>query len=215
MVGGYIRNVDVLDDFVIVSTVVQGALRSNDNGRTWESINNGLPSPSLYGMKVIGKAIFTSTKNPARVFVSTDYGDNWNEISDGLPTGFEVTAFSVLNGELFVSLFGDGLWHRPLSEVVGIEGQGNQAALGFSLAQNYPNPFTGHSSVRFTMQARENVKLEVFDMFGRRVKTLVDELKEPGEHQVSFDGSGLPAGMYVYSLQAGAVHLERQMCLMK
>jgi hypothetical protein len=72
----------------------------------------------------------------------------------------------------------------------------------FSLGQNYPNPFNPVTTIRYSLPSMSPVVLEVFDMLGRRVETLVREIQPTGEHTVQWNASGNPSGMYVYRLIA-------------
>jgi hypothetical protein len=71
----------------------------------------------------------------------------------------------------------------------------------FSLDQNYPNPFRGETIVRFTLPERANVKLMVFDMHGRMVKTLVSGSREKGTHAITVNSTTLTSGLYYYKLE--------------
>lgn len=71
----------------------------------------------------------------------------------------------------------------------------------FSLSQNYPNPFNPSTVIQFSLPVRGQVRLEVFDVSGRRVSTLVDESLEPGHHQRTFLPSPtLASGVYFYRI---------------
>jgi beta-glucanase (GH16 family) len=84
----------------------------------------------------------------------------------------------------------------------------------YSLEQNFPNPFGQHTRILFTMAEAGQVTLEVFDALGRRVETLVDEVKEVGRHQVELDGSKFPPGLYSYRLITGSFSGIKQMVLL-
>lgn len=84
-----------------------------------------------------------------------------------------------------------------------------------TLHQNYPNPFNPETTVRFELPAHGQVRLEVFDILGRRVAVLVDSELSPGNHQIRFDASGLSSGIYLYRLNAGGSILTRKMTLIK
>jgi hypothetical protein len=84
-----------------------------------------------------------------------------------------------------------------------------------SLHQNYPNPFNPATTVSFDLPAREQVRLEVFDILGRRVAVLVDSEMSPGSHQVRFDASRLSSGVYLYRLSTASAVLTRKMTLIK
>ena len=84
-----------------------------------------------------------------------------------------------------------------------------------SLKQNYPNPFNPTTDIQFSIPERMNVKLEVFDMIGRRVALLVDETRSSGNHQVTFDASNLASGAYLYRLQTETVTISKSLMLIK
>lgn len=90
----------------------------------------------------------------------------------------------------------------------------------FALGQNYPNPFNSGTVISYALSEATHVRLEVFDVLGRRVSTLVDQIQPIGQHQVVWDGhleSGEPAasGMYFYRLRAGAFTESKKMILVK
>src|SRR5690554_103258 len=84
-----------------------------------------------------------------------------------------------------------------------------------SLNQNYPNPFNPSTNIRFELPARSEVRLEVFDMLGRKVETIFSGPKAAGAHLISFDASGLASGVYIYRLTTGNHVLSKKMLLMK
>ncbi|MCX6133185.1 MAG: endo-1,4-beta-xylanase [Ignavibacteriales bacterium] len=92
----------------------------------------------------------------------------------------------------------------------------------YSLSQNYPNPFNPKTAIGYQLLAISFVKLEVFDVLGRGICTLVNEARSAGSHTVDWDGSTLPSGVYYYRLQARPVNGQepvfiesRKMTLMK
>jgi alpha-tubulin suppressor-like RCC1 family protein len=85
-----------------------------------------------------------------------------------------------------------------------------------ALSQNYPNPFNPTTTIAYALPETAPVRLDVFDMLGRRVATLVNtEAHAPGSHAVSFDASRLTSGVYVYRLQAGSTTITRKFTLIK
>jgi hypothetical protein len=89
------------------------------------------------------------------------------------------------------------------------------APVEFGLEQNYPNPFNGISNFAFRIPEAAVVRLQVFDLLGREVVTLVNEGMTPGAYVVRYDATGLASGMYIYRLTAGGMALTRKMLLMK
>lgn len=84
-----------------------------------------------------------------------------------------------------------------------------------SLQQNYPNPFNPSTQIRFDLPQSVDVRLQVFDLLGRNVATLVDGPMTAGEHQVTFDASDLTSGLYLYTITAGSQRISRTMTLIK
>lgn len=84
-----------------------------------------------------------------------------------------------------------------------------------SLQQNYPNPFNPTTNIRFELAENSEVQLEVFDMTGRKVATLVNGRQSAGEQTVQFDASGFASGVYLYKLTTPSQTITRQMVLIK
>ena len=86
----------------------------------------------------------------------------------------------------------------------------------FGLNQNYPNPFNPSTVIRFALPKEGDVKLEVFNLLGDRIATLVDERMPTGFHTVRFDAtSGIASGVYFYRLTAGGTVFTKRMMLIK
>ncbi|MCB0291580.1 MAG: T9SS type A sorting domain-containing protein [Calditrichaeota bacterium] len=90
----------------------------------------------------------------------------------------------------------------------------------FELYQNYPNPFNPATQIRFSLAHRVKVKLEIFNLLGQRVKTLVNAEMAPGQHRLRWDGrndAGLrvSSGVYFYRLKAGDYVKSRKMILIR
>jgi hypothetical protein len=83
------------------------------------------------------------------------------------------------------------------------------------LHQNYPNPFNPVTVIEYQLPVSSDVTLEVFDLTGRRVAVLVDELRPAGQNRISFNASGLSSGVYLYRLSAGELIRTRKMILVK
>ncbi len=90
----------------------------------------------------------------------------------------------------------------------------------FALGQNYPNPFNPTTYIEFALPRASDVRLDIYDITGRLVRTLVDQPMAAGDHRVEFDGrssSGvqIATGVYFYRIQAGDYKATRKMLLMK
>ena len=83
------------------------------------------------------------------------------------------------------------------------------------LAQNFPNPFNPTATINFGVPQQAKVTLEVFDVLGRKVRTLVNETKAAGRYSVRFDAQQLSSGLYFYRLVSGQKMIVKQMTLIK
>ena len=81
--------------------------------------------------------------------------------------------------------------------------------------QNYPNPFNPSTTIRYGLPSRGPVMLTIFTSLGQQVAVLQDGEKDAGFHEVSFDGSNLPSGVYFYRMQAGAYTETKRLLLLK
>jgi len=85
----------------------------------------------------------------------------------------------------------------------------------YDLAQNFPNPFNSETSFNFTLPANDHVTLQVFDLLGRNVATVVDRNMEAGVHNVSWSAEGLATGVYVYKLTATGYSDTKKLLFLK
>ncbi len=106
---------------------------------------------------------------------------------------------------------------KPTGSIAVVSGPGTRVAApsAFGLDQNYPNPFNPMTDIRYQITEVREVSLTIYDVLGRRVATLVDGVKQPGEYTVRWDASGYPSGVYFYRLTAGAFSSTKKLVIMK
>ncbi|HID38161.1 MAG TPA: T9SS type A sorting domain-containing protein, partial [Calditrichaeota bacterium] len=85
----------------------------------------------------------------------------------------------------------------------------------FALLQNFPNPFNPRTTIVFGLPKASSVKIEVFNIVGQKIATLVDGFISAGYHNVQFDASVYASGIYLYRIQAGKFQQIKRMLLMK
>jgi len=87
--------------------------------------------------------------------------------------------------------------------------------MNFALLQNYPNPFNPTTTISYQVPYSNKVNLKVYDVLGGELYILVNEVKPSGIHEVTFDASGLPSGLYLYRMIANDQSFTKKMMLAK
>jgi len=93
-------------------------------------------------------------------------------------------------------------WYRNLTISSSIREKPPVLAATFQLYQNYPNPFNGATTINFTLATSQHVTIEVFDILGRKIATLLDEEQPAGKHTQVFNAAGLQSGVYLCKMKA-------------
>jgi hypothetical protein len=157
--------------------------------------------------------VFAGTKGSG-VFVTGDNGAIWTSANPGLPSK-DILSLVVSGSFLYAGTRGTGVWRRPLSEMVtSVKELSTGVPTQFSLSQNYPNPFNPKTSFQLRVASFELVTIEVLDVMGRKVATLLRGVRAPGIYTVSWDAKGLPSGVYFCRMQAGQFSTVRKAILL-
>jgi hypothetical protein len=85
----------------------------------------------------------------------------------------------------------------------------------YGISQNYPNPFNPATTINYQLPSNSMVTIKVYDILGNEIKTLVNEYKQAGRYNVSFDASKLSSGVYIYRITAGDYSSAKKMTLVK
>ena len=140
-------------------------------------------------------------------------------LSSGQPAaGVQVRLFDLTDLRRFVGTTTDETGHFALSLQAFSTDRGTALPTGFALGQNYPNPFNPSTIIPYQIPASTHVRLEVFNMLGQRLATLVDTERSAGAHTAQWDGTDVAgravgAGVYIYRLSGGGVTVSRRMVL--
>ncbi|TKJ42215.1 hypothetical protein CEE37_00635 [candidate division LCP-89 bacterium B3_LCP] len=172
-------------------------------------------------------------------YLSGFYEDTWvynvsenawsldsNSVTPGLRARHRMCETDV-GGSSYIVMFGGWLdgnndnqtWTFGGGDYLGIQEPVADIVSPFrsQLSQNFPNPFNPITTINFDLPVASLVKLDVFDINGRNVGAFRETPKSytPGTHQITFDGTGLPSGIYIYRLTAGDFTGIEKMVLMK
>ncbi|MBO6523498.1 MAG: T9SS type A sorting domain-containing protein [Balneolaceae bacterium] len=172
-----------------------------------------------------------SSENLVYTFELSDQSDFSNKLDSASVTGDTTytTSAALFTGAYFwrvsatnsleLTSWGSGSDANPFAftivEMVSNE-QDEELPLRFSLEQNYPNPFNPGTNIEFSLASSSSVTLEVFNILGTKVATLIDGAQmNAGSHYSRFDASALASGIYLYRLEAGSFIQTRKMMLIK
>ena len=113
--------------------------------------------------------------------------------------------------------YGKSLWSQTFKFLtdnqVGVDD--DLALFNYKLEQNFPNPFNPTTAIKFSIPKTQNVSLKIYDVLGREIRSLLNEVMSLGEHTVNFNAEGLPSGIYIYVLRTESKVLTNKMMLLK
>ncbi len=99
--------------------------------------------------------------------------------------------------------------------LVGINEDIEQAPQNYKLEQNYPNPFNPTTTINYFLKENGFVQLQIYDVLGKEIATLVNEEKKQGSYSVKFNGNNLPSGVYFYTFRVNNFVQSRKMILLR
>jgi hypothetical protein len=186
---------------------------------------------AVVGNEVVVGGFFNSAGGVSanRVARFNTQTNTWSSLGTGSSNGVSgdgifvsVTALAVVGNEVYVGGFFNSAggvsannvarWNSGTSRV---EQLSSTAPKTFLLEQNYPNPFNPSTTIRYQLPVASEVKLEVYDVLGKKVATLVSERQAAGYYQYVWNANGLTSGVYFYRLQAGGFVETKKMMLVK
>ena len=200
---------------------IHGVWLSMDNGASWEHRSNGL-SLDPYSSSIIrvnGKLLTSLKFGGSGTFFSTDEGMNWEDIGDGLPFLNSIEKLIVFDDKILAAT-SDGLWQRDTSEIVTGFVEERHPIRDFELDQNHPNPFNPETLIEYQLNLSSEVNLDIYNLMGQKIKTLVSGKQSTGFHSVKWNGrndAGIPvtSGVYLYRLKTNDNVQSKKMILMK
>jgi len=222
--GTYVHDIHInetnADEVIVVISnyLVESLFHTSDGGDTWTAIEGNLagtsqvPGPSVRNAAIMPLDEQTTlyvAATSAGVFTTTELnGSNtfWEREAPG-QIGFNIAEaldIRLSDNTIAVGTHGRGLWIGNVQLTVSNEEELLvEIPVNFELKQNFPNPFNPSTTIQFSLPEPGTVTLQVFDVTGRRVTTLLNESsRTSGNHAISFDASRFASGVYLYRIEA-------------
>jgi len=143
--------------------------------------------------------------------------DSWVELlPNGNHVGFLVgkrTALVVRNDDIYA--------FDPQRTVVDVaDDHDDMLPSGYDLGQNYPNPFNPSTAIEYSLPRRDHVEITIYNLLGRKVRTLLDQTQDAGEYKVIWNGRNdagitVGSGLYLYQVKSGKFSASKKMLLVK
>jgi hypothetical protein len=187
----------------------------------------------LFDNKLIVGGDFDSAGGVSANYIASWDGSSWSPLGsgmDGNSTFSFVHALVIYDNKLIVG--GDfttaggkvsayiAQWTKHGTGDVGDDDDERSLPSDFSLKQNYPNPFNPATTIEYSLPKRGHVTIEIFNLLGQKVRTLMDEYKSTGNYTITWDGTDnsgnqLSTGIYFCRLHAGDYVQTKKLVLIK
>lgn len=174
-------------------------------------IYRGPGVPELTGQYIYGDFV------DGRIWALEYVGQQVVQNTELLNTNLGIASFGVdQNNELYICAF-DGRIHRfvPTGSTNNAPAEDHVLPVSSELLGNYPNPFNPRTTISYHLARTGRVQLQIFNIFGERLTILEDGVKPMGDYHVSFNATGLPSGIYFYSLTTGDFSQTKKMVLLR
>jgi photosystem II stability/assembly factor-like uncharacterized protein len=200
--------------------------RTTDGGNTWSIKYNGVGDGPLQMQKgtrnVWIQGYYDSQAGNYPIFYSTDFGTTWGKQKRNSPVpinGLSVTSQNVVWASGYNYLI---LRNSTATVVTSIESEpvNSSTPASFELSQNYPNPFNPTTTIKYHIEKNGSTKLVIYDLLGRTVRTLVNNVQSAGWHMVVWDGTdeakqAVTTGTYFYRIENNEQSTTKKMIMLK
>ncbi|MEJ5351854.1 MAG: T9SS type A sorting domain-containing protein [Melioribacteraceae bacterium] len=213
-------------DYDLVQPMVEGAkwvpswFKAVDLGSGGSiSFDVNAPGTGTYALNLL----YQNYSGPQALTVKVDGADKLTATleskSDSTGLSYLTDKFSLTEGKHTITLSGSNVSLDVIQfikvTIVSSVKDLNQIPKGYALEQNYPNPFNPTTTINFSIAKPSNVKLNVYNILGQKVVTLVDKFMGAGVYSVEFNASNLASGVYFYGIEADNFKAYKKMILLK
>lgn len=215
-----VNSITAYGSTVFAGTMNNGVLKSTDYGQTWSRSLN--ITDLIFTVAAHGNYIFAGVYEFKNFYYSSNNGQSWSHLNSGIldPAHSSVRTIHIAGDYIYIGVSNsmyNGVYRRPLSEIISVQPISTNIPNHFSLSQNYPNPFNPVTKIKFDISgtSASQTFLSVYDIMGREVEILVNEMLKPGKYEVDWNAVNYTSGVYYYKITSGDFSETRKMVLVK
>ncbi len=196
----FIYSVAFIDQETAVAVGSEGIiLRSTNEGISWNRVTNENTN-HLYAIDFADVKNGITVGEGGTILQTTNGGYSWFSLKSGTSNVLSSVSHidsvtAVIGGE------GGTILRLTLDAPTSVENTLPNQPTSFALSQNYPNPFNSSTTITYRLPQASHVTIKIFDLLGREIETLVEEIQEAGEYSVAWSPNSLSSGVYFYRLQ--------------
>ena len=185
---------------------------TSNGGSVWTSRSAGIVV-GLNGLHFINQNEGWTVGGAGTLYSTTNAGLNW--ISITTPTTQDLNSIHSFDGANASAVGNLGIIITNYSPSTGIDDKNYSAPNQIILEQNYPNPFNPATKIKFSIPESSIIVIKIYNAVGSELATLLNEIKQPGTYEVSFNAVDLSSGAYFYSIETDNFREVKKMILIK
>ncbi|HAY33818.1 MAG TPA: hypothetical protein DCY06_06740 [Bacteroidetes bacterium] len=183
-------------------------LKTTDGGIHWSKEFYLTPGLTLFSMKFTDNYFGMTAGSAGYILRTSDGGKSWDSLQSN--TDKELFSLFLLNKDTGFAVGNSGTVLKTINGggagyPISVSNQQVSYPSGFTLNQNFPNPFNPSTEINFNVSKKAVIKIEVFDIRGKLITTLANSVFESGDHKIIFSGNNLSSGIYFYRMSAAGI----------
>ncbi|MFA7360924.1 MAG: T9SS type A sorting domain-containing protein [Candidatus Kapaibacterium sp.] len=191
---------------------------TGNNGRLMGGSATAIPFAYTHGAWQTAKLLLNLDVDSAKFFINGTIVHKWKWTlgANGVAVPKKLGGNNFFGATATDEMYVDDYSYMPGANwITGITQNGNTVPTDYALSQNYPNPFNPTTKINFALPKSGLVTMKVYDILGKEVATLVNEVKNAGSYSVDFNASNLTSGMYFYKVSVNGFSDVKKMLMIK
>ncbi|MCB0725511.1 MAG: T9SS type A sorting domain-containing protein [Ignavibacteriae bacterium] len=203
-------------DIIFFDSMTGYALGGRNDRRTTNGGLNWVEIDSISNTSLVKVNDSTAVATDGHILKkTTNSGLNWFLFSDRVNNEVINDVEYLDNGQYVIAGNKGNILRTFTPGTVGINNSVENIPVKYFISQNYPNPFNPVTKIKYEVPHRSPIKIIIYDLTGREIRTLVNEFRDPGMYEAVFDGAGLSSGAYFYRIESPDFSQTRKMILLK